>query len=147
MSGLAKLKKIDSKAVAVVVIIFVIFYGLFNLKKEGPKRVFKENSVTKSKKKFIDEYNYILYVINNGSNRLHLKGGQMPPNLVPKDIAPKIACFVTTVFQKKSCPNRVDPNARGYYTSNCGGCHGNDGKGIKGIYPNLTKPLKGFIKK
>ncbi len=147
MSGLRRLKKIDSKILAVAIIVLVILYGLLHSRKVSKKESFSEVNVTKSKNEFIDEYNYILYVIDNGSNRLHLKGGEMPAHLVPKDISPKIACFVVKEFQKKSCPKKIDPNARGYYTSNCGGCHGDDGKGIKGIYPNLTKPLKGFMKK
>ncbi len=34
-----------------------------------------------------------------------------------------------------------------FYSSNCGGCHGEDGKGIKDAYPDLTKEKLLGIKK
>jgi mono/diheme cytochrome c family protein len=34
-----------------------------------------------------------------------------------------------------------------FFTSNCGGCHGNDGKGMNGAFPDLTlNPLLGIMK-
>ncbi len=81
---------------------------------------------------------YIIYVINHGSRQFHFKGGKMEGGYVsPKD-APKIACYVLSLSGKQ-CKKPYTPDAEMFYTSVCGGCHGNDGKGLGGIYPDLTR--------
>jgi mono/diheme cytochrome c family protein len=48
----------------------------------------------------------------------------------------------------ETCDDPQIEQAQGYYTSICGGCHGNDGKGIGGTYPDLTRtPLLGIEKR
>jgi mono/diheme cytochrome c family protein len=84
-------------------------------------------------------YRYILHVINHGSNRLGFPGGVMEGGYVSEEDAPKIACYVTEMGGH-SCPRPVPKDAAMFYTSVCGGCHGNDGKGLHGAYPDLTRP-------
>ena len=52
--------------------------------------------------------------------------------------AEKIACYTMELSGKK-CSSPYPKDAAMFYTSICGGCHGNDGKGLGGIYPDLTK--------
>ena len=93
-------------------------------------------------------YRYILHVIRYGSSQLHFPGGVMEGGYLQGIEARKAACYVMGLAGK-SCP---DPEAREggamYYTSVCGGCHGNDGKGLHGNYPDLTRsPLLGLQKR
>ena len=83
---------------------------------------------------------YIVSVINNGSSVLGFKGGVMEGGFVSKEDAPMIACYVVELSGKK-CPEGYPENAAMFFTSVCGGCHGNDGKGLDGIYPNLTRKM------
>ncbi len=94
-------------------------------------------------------YNYIVDVINNGSNHLNFPGGEMEGGYASSADAPKIACFVIEHFQRQKCPKDIDyKDAQMYYTSICGGCHGNDAKGINGNFPNLNRvPLLGIKKR
>jgi len=88
--------------------------------------------------------NYIVSVINNGSNRLHYPGGEMEGGYIsPKD-TDMVACFVLELSGRK-CPYSYPKKAEMYFSSVCAGCHGNDGKGLNGSYPDLTvKKLKGL---
>ena len=52
--------------------------------------------------------------------------------------AEKIACHTLTLSGKK-CTTPYAEDAAMFYTSICGGCHGNDGKGLGGTYPDLTR--------
>jgi len=84
---------------------------------------------------------YIIQVINHGSSQLHFKKDEvMEGGYAPREDAPKIACYVMH-FSGKSCLSSYPPEAVGYYTSICGGCHGNDGKGLNGTYPDLSRPI------
>jgi mono/diheme cytochrome c family protein len=83
-------------------------------------------------------YRYILYVINHGSNRLGFPGGVMEGGYVSEEDAPKVACYVTELGGHR-CPHPVAKDAAMFYTSVCGGCHGDDGKGLHGAYPDLTR--------
>lgn len=87
-----------------------------------------------------DEYTkeYIIKVINNGSNSLNFKGGVMEGGFADPSDAGKIACYMME-FSGKKCSEAYPEDAAMFYTSNCGGCHGNDGKGLGGNYPDLTK--------
>ena len=81
---------------------------------------------------------YIIKVINHGSNILDFKGGEMEGGFANPEDAEKIACY-TMEFSAKKCTTDYPEDAAMFYTSICGGCHGNDGKGLNGIYPDLTK--------
>jgi len=81
---------------------------------------------------------YIVDVINHGSSQFEFKGGVMEEGFASKEDAPKIACYVLELSGKK-CKSSYPNNAAMFYTSVCGGCHGDDGKGLGGTYPDLTK--------
>ncbi|MEA3456622.1 MAG: hypothetical protein U9R26_08950 [Campylobacterota bacterium] len=81
---------------------------------------------------------YIVTVINHGSSELGFKGGVMEGGYVSHEDAPKIACYVLEMSGKR-CSERYPEDAAMFYTSVCGGCHGNDGKGLGGTYPDLTR--------
>ena len=87
-----------------------------------------------------DEYTkeYIIKVINHGSEILNFKGGVMEGGFANPSDAEKIACYTMELSGKK-CATPYAKDAAMFYTSICGGCHGNDGKGLGGIYPDLTK--------
>ncbi len=89
--------------------------------------------------------NYIVNVINNGSNRLGFQKEGMDGGYVPKDKANDVACYVYELSGKK-CNKSYAKDASLYFSSNCAGCHGRDGKGLNGTYPDLTKyPLQGLM--
>ena len=81
---------------------------------------------------------YIVDVIDHGSDTLGFKGGVMEGGYVSHEDAEKIACYVLELSGKK-CPHPYPKDAAMFYTSVCGGCHGNDGKGLGGNYPDLTR--------
>jgi hypothetical protein len=91
---------------------------------------------TKKLKDTKDTKSYIIDVINNGSNQFDFKGGVMEGGYIPKEDADKVACFVLTLSGKK-CDYPKDAHL--FFTSSCAGCHGEDGKGLNGSYPDLTK--------
>ena len=90
-------------------------------------------------------YEYIVDVINNGSSRLHFKKDEvMEGGYISKYDAAGVACYVMEL-SGRSCKNRYPKEAVGIFTSACGGCHGTDGRGENGAYPDLTrKPLLGI---
>ena len=81
---------------------------------------------------------YIIKVINEGSNVLDFKGGVMEGGFSSPEDAEKIACYTLELSGKK-CAEPYPEDAAMFYTSICGGCHGNDGKGLNGSYPDLTR--------
>lgn len=81
---------------------------------------------------------YIIRVINHGSDTLNFRGGMMEGGFASREDAPKIACYVMELSGKK-CAEPYPENAAMFYTSICGGCHGDDGKGLGGTYPDLTR--------
>jgi len=89
---------------------------------------------------------YIIDVINHGSNQFEFKGGEMEGGFASKEDASKIACYVLELSGKK-CKSSYPNDAAMFYTSNCAGCHGEDGKGLGGTYPDLTKDKLLGIKK
>jgi len=91
---------------------------------------------------------YIVSVINHGSSQLHFKKNEvMEGGFLSKEDAPKVACYVLGLSGRK-CKESYPKDAAMFYTSICGGCHGNDGKGLNGTYPDLTrKPLLGIEKR
>ncbi|KYJ86013.1 hypothetical protein AS592_05355 [Sulfurovum riftiae] len=91
--------------------------------------------------------NYIVNVIKHGSNQFNFKGGEMEGGFVSSKDAPKVACHVLSLSGKK-CEEPYPEDAAMFYTSVCGGCHGDDGKGLGGTYPDLTrKTLLGIEKR
>ncbi len=78
-------------------------------------------------------------MIDHDSNRLGFKGGVMEGGFASHEDAKKIACYVLSLSGKK-CQEPYAKDAQMFYTSICGGCHGDDGKGLLGgNYPNLTR--------
>ncbi len=86
---------------------------------------------------------YITDIIDYGSRNLHFKKEEiMEKGFVSKKDAPKVACYVMTLSGEK-CDYPYEASL--LYASNCAGCHGNDGKGLDGTYPDLTRrPLLGI---
>jgi len=85
-------------------------------------------------------YKYILRVIKEGSNKLHFSKEEMEGGYIPNDIAPRVACYVLELGGHK-CPHPYPKDASIYFSSVCASCHGRDGKGINGAYPDLTKSV------
>ena len=90
--------------------------------------------------------NYIIDIINNGSDaKLGFPSGSMEGGYAYKTDAPNIARYVVTLSNKKSSNDEKGKKTEIFYSSNCGGCHGNDGKGIDGTFPDLSlKTLQGI---
>ena len=144
-----------------IAILIVLFYAMFNayLQKHSSKPI---HTVSKSYAQHVaahavphidealsridtPEYTrqYITDIINHGSRSLHFKKNEMmEKGFVSKQDAPKVACYVSTLAGEK-CDYSKEASL--LYTSDCAGCHGNDGKGVHGSYPDLTRrPLRGI---
>jgi len=91
---------------------------------------------------------YITDIINHGSSQLHFKSDEvMEGGFASRQDAPDIACYVISLAGEK-CAHPYRKEAAMFYSSNCGGCHGEDGKGLHGTYPDLTRrPLLGIEKR
>jgi len=91
---------------------------------------------------------YIVDIILNGSSQqLGFPAGDMQGGFAYKSDAKDIARYVVTLSNQKSSNNKKAKKAEIFFTSNCGGCHGHDGKGLNGAFPNLTlNPLMGIMK-
>lgn len=90
---------------------------------------------------------YIVHVINHGSEQLNFKSGFMEGGFASAADAPKIACYVMKLSGKR-CDTPYEKDAAMFYSSNCAGCHGEDGKGLYGTFPDLTRQtLLGIEKK
>jgi hypothetical protein len=117
----------------------IIIYGVYNSQKDKTEPITKQecNICKRKKTKAIkDTKAYIIDVINNGSDQFNFKGGVMEGGYIPKEDAEKVACYVLTLSGKE-CDYPKD--AQLFFTSSCAGCHGEDGKGLNGSYPDLTK--------
>ena len=90
-------------------------------------------------------YRYIIDVINHGSSKLHFKNNEiMEGGYISEEDAPKVACYVMELSGKK-CSQSYPLDAHLFFSSVCAGCHGEDGKGLHGAYPDLTRPtLRGM---
>ena len=93
---------------------------------------------------FLEEY--IVDIIDHGSSqKLGFKYGDMPAHMADEKAAPKIAAYVVTLSGKEPTHPEWVSEGHTFYVSNCGGCHGEDGKGIHGTFPDLTRdPLLGI---
>ena len=137
--------------------IVVVFVVALILKKQDKKTPKPSHSTTKQissisqrtadKQKQLDYINsdeylkaYIIDVINNGSRQFHFKGGIMEGGFASKEDAPKIACYVMSLSGRE-CKEPYPKDAQMFYSSICAGCHGMDGKGLGGSYPDLTRPI------
>jgi len=155
-----------SRFLPVILVIGILAYALYlsksskdilhkNVRKDNPG--YSDHPQQKNKtlpikeeleKIHTDEYvkTYIVNVIKQGSNQFNFPGGEMEGGFVPAKDAPKIACYVLSLSGKQ-CRDPYPEDAAMFYTSVCGGCHGNDGKGMNGSYPDLTKSTLLGIKK
>ena len=130
----------------VVVILIVLIYATYQYKyKKEPLEIKVVNNYKDSFKKYKEQnltqdvvVNYIVDVINNGSNRLNFQKEGMEGGYIPKDKARDVACYVYELSGKK-CKQPYAKDASLYFSSNCAGCHGNDGKGLNGAFPDLTR--------
>ena len=153
-------KKLPYLAIAIV-----LAYGLYNAKFKDTQKVehnankvyVKHVETHKDENHFKEELSriktdaylkqYIIDVINHGSNQLDFKGGEMEGGFASSEDASKIASYVLELSGRK-CNSSYSNDAAMFYTSICGGCHGDDGKGLGGTYPDLTKKkLLGIEKK
>jgi len=92
---------------------------------------------------------YIVDVIDHGSKQnLGFKYGDMPEKMADEKAAPKIAAYVVTLAGLQPTHPEWVKEGHTFYVSNCGGCHGEDGKGVHGTFPDLTRhPLLGIEKR
>ncbi len=96
---------------------------------------------------FLEDY-IVDIILNGSSNELGFPAGNMQGGFAYESDAKDIARFVVTLSSQKSSDDKRAKKAEIFFTSNCGGCHGNEGKGLNGSFPDLTKhPLLGIIKK
>lgn len=87
-------------------------------------------------------------IINGSSNNLGFPAGNMQGGFAYKSDAKNIARFVVTLSNQKSSDDKQAKKAEIFFSSNCGGCHGQRGKGLNGSFPNLTRnPLLGIEKR
>lgn len=152
------------KNIPYLAVLIVLLYALYNVNYNGTKEV-----AVKTNKKYIEHtkvhkiehykdelkkihnpeylHQYIIDVINHGSNQFDFTGGEMEGGFADSSDAYKISCYVLE-FSGKKCNKPYNKDAAMFYTSNCAGCHGEDAKGINGTFPNLTKKtLLGIIKR
>jgi len=143
------------KIIPFLAMLIVLVYAVYNANFRHPEKAdtkmhshYKEHIKVHKTTHYEDELSqinsdqytkdYIIKVINHGSNSLDFKSGVMEAGFASPDDAEKIACYIMTLSGRK-CKNSYSEDAAMFYTSICGGCHGNDGKGLGGIYPDLTK--------
>ena len=88
---------------------------------------------------------YIEEVINEGSDVLGMPSSPMDAGFASAADAKRIAAFTVTLSGKRSPhPEWVEEGSL-LFGGNCAGCHGSDGKGQNGAFPDLTLPeLKGM---
>ncbi len=135
-----------------IVLLYALYNANFKVEKTEKKhknmnyvKHIQEHNVThysdELKKIETTEYlkEYIIEVINHGSVSLHFKPQEiMEGGFASKEDASKIACYVLTLSGKR-CKESYPKDAAMFYSSICAGCHGEDGKGLHGTYPDLTK--------
>ncbi len=143
------------KYAAIIAIIIVIAYGIYNA---AQQRKPTKKPVNPDYARHVEQhgaphtpqtqdleratFDYVVNVIDHGSNRLHFKKEEvMEGGYIAAEDAPKVACYVLKL-SGKSCPAGTEStDASMLFTSVCGGCHGHNGTGIRGTYPDLTRPV------
>jgi len=129
---------------ALITISAVAIYAVFNyLTKSSNSSKLQTTKELKTKEQVYynneqDVVAYIQNVIINGSSKLKVSKEIMEGGYIPKDKAKDVACYVYELSGKK-CTKKYSKDASLYFSSSCAGCHGIDGKGINGTYPDLTK--------
>ena len=146
---------------AVLIVILYGAYNTFNHHKKSTNHASSasEKTINQETREHIEQelaridtpaytYRYIIDIINHGSATLHFKPKEiMEGGFASREDAPKIACYVLSLAHE-TCPVPSSTDAAMYFSSNCAGCHGEDGKGIHGTYPDLTRrPLLGIEKR
>ncbi len=138
----------------VISLVFISCSQSIEKKIEEPKKSEKidQLALLESEYKVIDTVHYleeyIEKVIINGSSGLGFASGNMQGGFAHISDVKKIAHFVVALSGKSCTDHDMVADAQMYYTSNCGGCHGDDGKGQNGLFPDLTKPtLLGILKR
>ena len=143
------------KFIPILSIIIILVYAVYNAKFRDAEKVeththkhYKEHVKAHKTTHYADELSqidsdvyskaYIIQVINHGSAILDFKGGIMEGGFASAEDAEKIACYTLTLSGRK-CTTPYPKDAAMFYTSICGGCHGDDGKGLGGTYPDLTR--------
>jgi hypothetical protein len=129
--------------VALIALLGVVIYAYINYKNKSSyhkKSAVEEKTLSSRvyKNTQDDVVAYIVNVINNGSSKLGVSKEVMEGGYIPKDMAKDVACYVYELSGKK-CKGGYSKDASMYFSSSCAGCHGVDGKGTGGAYPNLTK--------
>ena len=137
------MKKVEYLAV-IITILAVVGYALYNYMNKGSKKAKIVTNTPKKPEKIYhntqeDVVAYIEDVIINGSNKLKVSKEFMEGGYIPKEKAKDVACYVYELSGKK-CTKSYAKDAAMYFSSSCAGCHGIDGKGVHGAYPDLTKP-------
>jgi cytochrome c553 len=99
------------------------------------KRIVKETGTAMCCQKYIEK------VINEGSSVLNLPAGVMDAGYVAGEDVKKVASYVLTLSKREPIYAQYLQEGNMLYNGNCGGCHGDDGKGLGGAYPDLTLSL------
>ena len=151
------------KHAALIAIVAVIVYGVYNARtrtKTPAKKPVNPNYIQHVKAHTSSSHaqeelaqisapaytlRYIIQVINHGSEQLHFKKDEiMEAGFASSEDAPKIAAYVMEL-RGESIDDAEAKDGAMFFTSICGGCHGDDAKGIHGTYPDLTRaPLLGI---
>jgi len=136
------------KILPIIAIFILLIYAISNYlsKAKEPKTASLQPKKSLSKKALFKdkELNYIIDVINHGSNKLNFPDSPMEGGFVPKEKAKDVACYLLEL-RGKPCKDGYKKDTPLYFSSNCAGCLGADAKGIKGSYPNLLrKPFLGL---
>jgi len=109
-----------------------------------PNKTYKKIDLEKVKEEYkslnTPEYieKYIQKVILKGSKG-HGFLEEMPGNIVDKETAKLISYYVIELTGRKSTHPKEAKTSQIFYTSNCGSCHGEDGKGNNHTAADLTK--------
>jgi hypothetical protein len=99
------------------------------------KRVIKETGSSQCCQRYIEQ------VIEHGSSVLNLPAGVMDAGYAEGDDIKKIASYVLTLSGREAIYPEFLQEGNMLFSGNCAGCHGDDGKGMNGSYPDLTRSL------
>ncbi len=81
----------------------------------------------------------IMSTIKNGAKGLSFPMGEMPAGLADDATAKKIATYVLDMSgAKKSADAAVVAEGKAAFAASCASCHGEDGKGMNGMAPDLS---------
>jgi cytochrome c oxidase cbb3-type subunit 3 len=81
----------------------------------------------------------IMATIKNGAKGLGFPMGEMPAGLADDATAKKIATYVLDMSgARKSADAAVVAEGKAAFAASCASCHGEDGKGMNGMAPDLS---------